>query len=129
MTHPGDNRILIVHHRRLDRWLLPGGHIEPGDREIQDTARREILEETGVVVADRAVRLISLDVHGIPSKGREPFHLHHDLVFAFQSIGEDVRLSSESRAVAWCGPGEFDRYALPDNVRRAYIRLGGRDVC
>jgi 8-oxo-dGTP pyrophosphatase MutT (NUDIX family) len=44
---PAGDRILIVHHRRLDRWLLPGGHIEPEDAEVWDASRREVLEETG----------------------------------------------------------------------------------
>src|SRR5882757_5262052 len=29
-------RILLVHHRRLDRWLLPGGHVEPDDAAIEN---------------------------------------------------------------------------------------------
>src|SRR5690242_14584739 len=44
---PDGDEILIVHHRRLDRWLLPGGHVEPEDVEIWDAARREVVEETG----------------------------------------------------------------------------------
>src|SRR5690242_17595784 len=47
---PGGDAILVVHHRRLDRWLLPGGHVEPEDITIADAARREVVEETGVVL-------------------------------------------------------------------------------
>src|SRR5438309_7839913 len=45
---PDGERLLLVHHRRLDRWLLPGGHVEAEDAEIWDAARREVVEETGV---------------------------------------------------------------------------------
>jgi 8-oxo-dGTP pyrophosphatase MutT (NUDIX family) len=121
---PGGEKLLIVDHRRLDRWLLPGGHVEPQDTEIWDTARREVIEETGTdLLPDAAPRLAGMDVHGIPSSGREPYHLHHDLLFAFRAASVDVRVSHESREIAWCTPAEFDRYALPDNIRRAWRRM------
>ncbi len=119
---PDGERVLLVHHRRLNRWLLPGGHVEPGDASISDAARREVLEETGVALA-AGVNLAGADVHGIPGKGHEPYHLHHDLLFQFQALGEEIRVSEESHAVAWCGPGEFERYAIPENIRRAWARI------
>jgi 8-oxo-dGTP pyrophosphatase MutT (NUDIX family) len=121
---PDGVRILLVHHRRLDRWLLPGGHVEPEDSEIWDSARREVVEETGALLTpDPLPSLVGLDVHGIPSRRSEPYHLHHDLIFRFRALSENFQLSSESRAIAWCAPGEFDRYDVPSNVRRAYSRL------
>jgi 8-oxo-dGTP pyrophosphatase MutT (NUDIX family) len=122
---PDRSRVLLVHHRRLDRWLLPGGHVEPEDAAIQDAARREVIEETGAgLAAEDAPALISLDVHGIPPKRSEPYHLHHDLIFQFQARAEDIRVSAESRAVVWCAPADFDRYDVPSNVRRACRRAG-----
>ena len=50
VLHPERDAILLVHHHRLKRWLLPGGHVEPQDVEIWDTARREVEEETGAVL-------------------------------------------------------------------------------
>jgi 8-oxo-dGTP pyrophosphatase MutT (NUDIX family) len=122
---PDGERLLLVHHRRLDRWLLPGGHVEPDDAKIWDAARREVIEETGAILApDPPVPpLASLDVHGIPMHGRQPYHLHHDLTFQFQAEAEDFQVSEESRAVVWCAPSEFDRYELPGNIRRAWGRV------
>lgn len=119
-----DRRILLVHHRRLERWLLPGGHVEPADSTIADASRREVLEETGASLTPAAI-LAGADVHGIPANAKrgEPYHLHHDLLFAFQATSPDIRVSEESHAVAWCAPDEFDRYQLPDNIRRAYARI------
>lgn len=119
---PDGERMLLVHHRRLDRWLLPGGHVEPEDAAIQDAARREVVEETGAVLAPGIAPLVGVDVHGIPPKPGEPLHLHHDLVFLFRAVSEEFLLSHESLAIAWCAPLEFDRYRLPGNVRRAYAR-------
>jgi len=121
---PDARRVLLVHHRRLDRWLLPGGHVELEDVDIWDTARREVIEETGAHLApDGRPALISLDVHGIPPRRSEPYHLHHDLVFFFRAIQDTFEVSEECRAVAWCAPEEFDRYAVPGNVRRAWARV------
>jgi len=38
---PDGRRVLLVHHHRLRRWLLPGGHVEASDVTLGDAARRE----------------------------------------------------------------------------------------
>ena len=42
-------RVLLARHADTDRWLLPGGTIEPGESPA-DAAIREMWEETGVTV-------------------------------------------------------------------------------
>ncbi len=121
---PSGVPFLLVHHARLDRWLLPGGHIEQRDVSAAGAAQREVTEETGAALDTAFVPvLISLDVHGIPPKRDEPYHLHHDLVFGFHALHEQVTCSPESRAVEWCGPDDFERYTVPSNVRLAYSRF------
>ena len=121
---PAGERVLLVHHNRLDRWLLPGGHIEPEDLTPAEAARREVIEETGVSLAPGGgPPLIGIDVHGIPPKAAEPYHLHHDLIFFFRAATERVQASEESRDVVWCASADFDRYAVPSNVRIAYRRI------
>jgi 8-oxo-dGTP pyrophosphatase MutT (NUDIX family) len=98
--------------------------VESSDAAIWDSARREVIEETGaVLLSNGPPPLASLDVHGIPSRRSEPYHLHHDLVFHFRARAEALQVSEESRDVLWCPPEAFDRYELPDNVRRAYARV------
>ncbi|MFN7993506.1 MAG: NUDIX domain-containing protein [Bryobacteraceae bacterium] len=120
---PGRDLILLVLHRRLQRWLLPGGHVEVDDASIANAGRREVVEETGaILMPERFPLLVGVDVHGIPSRKYEPYHLHHDLIFRFQAVAEDCRPNEESREVLWCGATEFDRYDLPESVRLAYAR-------
>ena len=48
-TVNGEARYLVVSARRQpDSWVLPKGHIDPGETPA-DTAAREVLEEAGVV--------------------------------------------------------------------------------
>jgi len=120
---PGRDGILLVLHRRLKRWLLPGGHVEPEDLAIGDAGRREVVEETGAVLReDASPLLVGVDVHGIPPRGDEPFHLHHDLTFRFEAASTDFVAAEEVREVAWCSVAEFDRYQLPGNIRRDFAR-------
>jgi len=119
---PDRSRILIVHHGRLDRWLLPGGHVESSDPTITEASRREVVEETCALLTHDVI-FAGADVHGIPAARGEPYHLHHDLLFTFRATSEELQVSEESHAVAWCSPEEFDRYGIPGNVRRAYARV------
>lgn len=123
VLHPARPALLLVHHRRLERWLLPGGHVEPEDDTIDGAARREAIEETGVRIAALAGPVAGVDVHGIPPKKKEPFHLHHDVIVGFRADGETLECSEESFATVWCGEDEFDHYALPENIRLAYARV------
>jgi 8-oxo-dGTP pyrophosphatase MutT (NUDIX family) len=121
---PEGARVLLVHHRRLDRWLLPGGHVESEDATVAEAARREVVEETGALLApDAGAPLIGIDVHGIPARRSEPYHLHHDLMFFFRAVADGFQVSEESRDVTWCSPADFDRYAIPTNIRRAFHRV------
>ena len=122
---PKQRRVLLVHHARLDRWLLPGGHVEPEDVSAAETARREVVEETGAQLAVSRPRLVGVDVHPIPGNAREPLHLHHDLIFAFQAETKAFRCSEESREVVWCTFDEFERYRLPASIRRSVRRATG----
>jgi 8-oxo-dGTP pyrophosphatase MutT (NUDIX family) len=82
----GRGGVLLIKHRALDMWLIPGGHIEPGDDSLLGAALRELDEETGVNWQDIAELPdvdglpIDIDVHPIPAnpaKG-EPDHWHAD---------------------------------------------------
>jgi FlaA1/EpsC-like NDP-sugar epimerase/8-oxo-dGTP pyrophosphatase MutT (NUDIX family) len=42
-----DHKVLLLKHTYITGWYLPGGGVEPGER-IQDTAAREVFEETGL---------------------------------------------------------------------------------
>ncbi|MCQ8769768.1 NUDIX domain-containing protein [Streptomyces sp. AA8] len=109
LTRP-DGHILHIHHLALDKWLLPGGHLEAQDGTLIEAALRELSEETGIpaesvtAVVDRPVHI---DVHPIPAnetKG-EPDHQHIDFRFLFRTGVEVHRLQTEEVIdAAWRHP-------------------------
>lgn len=119
VLHPDRHAFLLVHHRRLNCWLLPGGHVEREDPTIEHTARREVAEETGAMLSAVPAPLAGIDVHGIPAGKGEPYHLHHDLIFAFRAISSGIAPAEEVRQVAWCELGDWDRFGLPASICQA----------
>jgi 8-oxo-dGTP pyrophosphatase MutT (NUDIX family) len=111
--------ILLVHHRRLARWLQPGGHVEPEDGSTIETAEREILEETGLHSSGReTTRIVGMDVHQIPAFPGEPAHLHHDVIWLFRAAGVPGG-EEESR---WFALDELERLGVDQPLLRAVAR-------
>lgn len=94
-------RVLLMHHRKLDRWLQPGGHAD-GDPELVRVALREAQEETGVAGLHVEGDIFDIDRHRIPARGDEPEHWHYDVRYVVRA-GADERfaVNQESRALAW----------------------------
>jgi 8-oxo-dGTP pyrophosphatase MutT (NUDIX family) len=94
----GPRGVILVKHRRLHRWMQPGGHIEPGETP-EEAAVRECTEETGLPVAhpsDGPV-LIHVDVHEA-SKG----HTHLDVRYLVLAPDEDPDPpEGESQEIRW----------------------------
>ncbi|QSX04677.1 NUDIX hydrolase [Sedimentibacter sp. zth1] len=45
------DRILLQHRSDNDMWGLPGGTVEIGET-VEETAKREVKEETGIIIED-----------------------------------------------------------------------------
>ncbi len=94
------NRVLLTHHRKLDRWLQLGGHSD-GDGDVLRVACREAHEESGLMVVPFSDDLFDIDIHLIPARGDDPAHHHFDARFALVAAGENFRISNESHALRW----------------------------
>jgi len=91
----------VLHmHKRLHRWMQPGGHLDRGEAPWE-AARREGEEETGLHLAhpEEGPRLVHVDVHGA-AEG----HTHLDLRYLLLAPDEDPSPpAGESPLARWYG--------------------------
>jgi len=125
-------RVLLTHHRKLDRWLQLGGHAD-GDRDLAAVALREAQEESGIAELEIEPELFDIDVHDIPARGEEPLHRHFDARFIVRACdNETFVVSEESHALAWWliedvardpigGGNDLVREAHPHRLREAHL--------
>ncbi|MEZ5115075.1 MAG: NUDIX domain-containing protein [Candidatus Nanopelagicales bacterium] len=101
VVDPDSGRVLLHLHKRVGRWLQFGGHLEPGDSSLRDTAARETAEESGLdglVLLDSPVRLDRHPAPCRPAPGRD----HLDVQYVALAPGGAVpRASDESLGLAW----------------------------
>ena len=86
-----EKKFLLLHHKALNMYLHPGGHVEPDDIDTLAAAKREIQEETGltdleqVKISDDKLIPIDIDTHIIKRNETKnlPEHYHYELRYLF----------------------------------------------
>jgi len=111
-----DSRVLLIHHRKLDKWLPLGGHIEL-EEDPEQAALRETREESGLEVELIGERppttepgtraLIAprfLDIHRITET-----HEHIGMIYwARPKHGTLTLARLEHHDLRWCSSAELD---------------------
>lgn len=125
-------RLLLHHHRRLDRWLQMGGHVEP-DETTAAAAIREGLEESGLDDLEllwsdgRFGRrfILDLDIHKIPAGKGEPDHEHYDVRYVARTRRPDaVRIDrAESNDLRWFALAEAAEVMTGDESQRVLRKI------
>lgn len=113
---PARQRTYLVHHRKLGRWLQPGGHVEPDDRTLLETALREADEETALPVAPLVPKPVDVDIHEFPARDGRSAHLHLDVRFLLVADGSARAAAAESGS--WFGRAEALEVADEPGLRR-----------
>ena len=67
VVHEG--RVLVVHHRKLNKWLPLGGHIAL-DEDPEQAALREAREESGFEVTGHRIDLLGRCADCLTTAGR-----------------------------------------------------------
>ncbi|BBG25215.1 NUDIX hydrolase [Sulfuracidifex tepidarius] len=117
-----DDKVLLIKHKKLGKWLYPGGHVEENETP-HEAAEREFLEETGLrvnVIGDKFETndplvspeplpiTISMETVNYP----DVTHLHYDMIFLVKRIGGEL---SEGK---WFSYQEIDQLDTYENVRQ-----------
>lgn len=117
---PRTRKILLVHHKKFDKWVQPGGHIET-DETPEETALREVYEETGLKVQLLGERFPREDDYirplGIQKNRGSDGELHIDIIYAAIPINEiDANnYDEEIDGVKWYSREELEKInVFPD---------------
>ncbi len=120
--HPA--KVLLVHHRKLAKWLEPGGHQEVNEDPVE-AAIREVKEETGLDITNYLAPKEELDDHtwnlAAPKyvlEERMADHYHLDMIYVVKLPEVAVRhRAKESVDIGWFTVDQLDDLDTFDNVR------------
>lgn len=111
-------QVALIYHRRLDRWLQPGGHAELGETDGISTALREASEELGLVLDPARASLFDLDVHPIPATATQPSHLHYDVRYLCLTEQQPLVSNSDAAQAQWFTVAELEAMKLEASIGR-----------
>ncbi len=115
-------RVLLMLHAKLRRWLQPGGHAD-GDHQLAGVALREATEETGIEGLRVLVPAVDVDIHAVDHGDELGEHLHLDVRFVVLAPpGAVERGNHESLDLKWVTWDELaDAVDEPGILRMARI--------
>ena len=130
-------KVLLIHHRKLDKWLPLGGHVEL-DEDPEQAALREAKEESGLdveLLGERPPTTSSgtraligprfLDIHRITGT-----HEHIGMMYwARPKDGKLTLASAEHHDIRWCSVADLDKLQPPmSDAVKWYCRSAIREI-
>ena len=93
------SKVLLIQHRKLNKWLPCGGHVEPNETPIE-AAHREVMEESGYEIEILKDEHLWINQHNarsierpfmclleeIPAYHDKPAHQHIDFLYVARPI-------------------------------------------
>ncbi len=123
--NPNGEVLLLQSHKWPGAYVVPGGHVELGER-LEQAAVREAKEETGLDIYDLEFILFQQFIYD-PAFWKQRHFIFFD--FAAKTNGTEVVLNDEAQKYIWIEPEEslalnLDSYTR--NAIEAYLERTGR---
>ena len=118
-----EKKVLLIHHKKLNKWLQPGGHCD-GDSNTLLVAKKEVFEETGLNIALSNQPIFDLDIHVIPERKGIPEHLHYDVRYLFEaSINDEIVQNHETNDISWIELDKMEYFTTEESLLRMKSKL------
>lgn len=112
----GDN-ILLLRRKDNDKWTMPGGTLEFGER-LTDCAIREVREETGLQIRITGLIGTYTDPHVLIAYSDGEVRQEFTLVYAAEIEAGNLVIDDESKEVAWVPLSSAIDLPLAESQRR-----------
>lgn len=136
VTKSKPKKVLLIHHKKLDRWLQLGGHIEQFENPVE-TAIRETQEESGVDISFLAQKIITADSETkflptpdflveqfIPHYQETPEHFHLDMQYVVEVEEQELKKSdSESHGIGWFSIEEALKLPIHEDTKKILQKI------
>ena len=129
-----NTKMLLIFHKKLQKWLPAGGHINEGEMP-HIAAQREVLEETGIVAEFSQIQILDQNSISLPNsfatflqiiEDKNGKHLHLD--FAFKMTADDTQELLQNK-LETNGIGWFDFAQIQDlNVFPSVLNFGKNNL-
>ena len=129
-------KVALIHHKKFDKWVPPGGHVEKFENPVE-TAMREVKEETGIDIGflEKDVKKIDSESAFLPTpefltqyliseRVGEPMHYHLDINYVLEiEEHELVHSSREAHDIGWFTKKEAFKLAIHENTKIILTKL------
>jgi 8-oxo-dGTP pyrophosphatase MutT (NUDIX family) len=125
-----NQRTLLIYHKKLNKWLPPGGHLDPNELPSEG-AKREAREETGLEIeiimqeniwierwnANSFPRPYLCLLEEIPARPDQPAHQHVDFIYLGKPVGgQEVLNHHETDGLRWFSLAEIEELASDHEI-------------